>query len=147
MPSQSKANEEFAKWIKGSLSKGLNSNINRKSRLPAVFCPDQADFCSSVDSFVQDLLQLPPEIEIISDSVYASSQTLDGRRFAEEFVRRRKLADKGIVEPAANVAPAGPDNKSGGGGWSEVAKKGPAVAPKEESNAAFKVVSKKKGKR
>lgn len=97
---------------------------------------------------MQDLLQLPPEIEIISDSVYASSQTLDGRRFAEEFVRRRKLADKGIVEPATNGAPAGgPDSKSSGG-WSEVAKKGPATAPKEENNAAFKVVAtKKKGKR
>ncbi|KAK5030396.1 kinesin-like protein [Exophiala sideris] len=124
---QSKANEEFTKWIKGSLGKGLNSNIN-------------------VDSFVQDLLQLPPEIEIISDSVYASSQTLDGRRFAEEFVRRRRLADKGIIEPATNGA-GGMDGK-GAGGWSEVAKKGPAVAPKEENNASFKVVAtKKKGKR
>ena len=39
---------------------------------------------------------------------------------------------------------------SGGGGWSEVAKKGPANAgvAKEESNAQFKVVAtKKKGKR
>ena len=111
----------------------------------------------SVDSFVQDLLQLPPEVEIISDSVYASSQTLDGRRFAEEFVRRRKLADKGVVESAAGAQPmmgfgAG-DPKSagtGGGGWSEVAKKGPANAnpAKEETNAQFKVVpTKKKGKR
>ncbi|EXJ89691.1 hypothetical protein A1O3_02758 [Capronia epimyces CBS 606.96] len=126
----SKANEEFAKWIKGALGKGLNSNIN-------------------LDSFVQDLLQLPPDIEIISDSVYASSQTLDGRRFAEEFVRRRKLADKGIVEPAANgTLPGGVDGKNGGGGWSEVAKKGPATTAREESNAAFKVVAtKKKGKR
>ena len=100
-----------------------------------------------VDSFVQDLLILPPEVEIISDLIYASSQTLDGRRFAEEFVRRRKLADKGIVEPAANGAQGlGADNKSGAGGWSEVAKKTPA--PKEESNSAFKVVpTKKKGKR
>jgi PERQ amino acid-rich with GYF domain-containing protein len=30
MPNQSRANEEFSKWIKGSLSKGLNSNINGK---------------------------------------------------------------------------------------------------------------------
>ena len=30
LPNQSKANEEFTKWIKGSLGKGLNSNINRK---------------------------------------------------------------------------------------------------------------------
>jgi len=92
------------------------------------------------------LLALPPDIEIISDSVYANSETLDGRRFAEEFLRRKKLADKGIVDPANSTTPqsATADNKSGGG-WSEVAKKGPA--PKEESNAAFKVVSKKKGKR
>ncbi len=103
---------------------------------------------SAVDSFVQDLLQLPPEIEIISDSVYASSQTLDGRRFAEEFVRRRKLADKGIVEPAANGTQAGGADSKSAGGWSEVAKKGPATTAKEENNAAFKVVAtKKKGKR
>jgi len=129
LSTQSKANEEFTKWIKGSLSKGLNSNIN-------------------LDSFVQDLLQLPPEIEIISDSVYASSQTLDGRRFAEEFVRRRNLADKGIVEPAANGTQTGGADSKSAGGWSEVAKKGPATTAKEESNAAFKVVAtKKKGKR
>lgn len=111
---------------------------------------------------MQDLLQLPPEVEIISDSVYASSQTLDGRRFAEEFVRRRKLADKGIVEPAAGaqgMAAGGADGKSAnaGGGWSEVAKKpGSAAKDKDDgagagsvsANAAFKVVAgKKKGKR
>lgn len=112
----------------------------------------------AVDNFVQDLLQLPPDVEIISDSVYASSQTLDGRRFAEEFVRRRKLADKGVVESAAGAQPmmgigGAADPKSAGaagGGWSEVAKKGPANvnAPKEESSAQFKVVpTKKKGKR
>lgn len=102
---------------------------------------------ATVDSFVQDLMVLPPDVEIISDSIYASSQTLDGRRFAEEFVRRRKLADKGIIEPAANGAHGlGADNKGGAGGWSEVAKKGPA--PKEESTSVFKVVAtKKKGKR
>jgi PERQ amino acid-rich with GYF domain-containing protein len=33
---QSKANEEFTKWIKGSLSKGLNSNINRE--YPCISC-------------------------------------------------------------------------------------------------------------
>ena len=103
----------------------------------------------AVDDFVQSLLILPSETEIISDSVYANSQTLDGRRFAEEFVRRRKLADKGIVDPLANgtTPTSAIDNKSGGG-WSEVAKKGPAGAAKEEPNSAFKVVAaKKKGKR
>jgi PERQ amino acid-rich with GYF domain-containing protein len=94
---------------------------------------------------VQDLLMLPPDVEIIADSVYANSQTLDGRRFAEEFVRRRRLADKGIVEPAT---PGSLDAKGGAGGWSEVAKKGPAPMKEESSTAAFKVVAtKKKGKR
>ncbi|KAL4978522.1 hypothetical protein BDW66DRAFT_129760 [Aspergillus desertorum] len=123
----SRAMEEFTKWAKLTLGKGLNSNIN-------------------VDDFVQQLLLLPAEAEIISDSVYANSQTLDGRRFAEEFIRRRKLADKGIVESVSTSALA----EKNGGGWSEVAKKGSASAPREEdtSNAAFKMVApRKKGKR
>ncbi len=112
--------------------------------------------CTEVDNFVQDLLQLPPEIEIIADCVYANSQTLDGRRIAEEFVRRRKLADKGVVELAQGAGVvAGVVNSSvgdgksagGGGGWSEVAKKGPDK--KDDVGApGFKVVAgKKKGKR
>ena len=31
---------------------------------------------------------------IISDAVYANSTTMDGRHFAEEFIRRKKLAEK-----------------------------------------------------
>jgi PERQ amino acid-rich with GYF domain-containing protein len=102
-----------------------------------------------VDDFVQQLLLLPADTEIISDSVYANSQTLDGRRFAEEFIRRRKLADKGIVDPV-NVNAFSPDSKNSSGGWSEVAKRGSSNANKDDdgSNAAFKVVAaKKKGKR
>ncbi|KAJ5225977.1 hypothetical protein N7468_007202 [Penicillium chermesinum] len=133
-----RAVEEFTKWAKLALGKGLNSNIN-------------------VDDFVQQLLLLPAEAEIISDSVYANSQTLDGRRFADEFIRRRKLSDKGIVEP---VSPSAFGSEQGsGGGWSEVAKKGSAASAsaaaatatqreEEASNAAFKVVApRKKGKR
>jgi PERQ amino acid-rich with GYF domain-containing protein len=99
----------------------------------------------TVDDFVQQLLLLPAEAEIISDSVYANSQTLDGRRFADEFIRRRKLADKGIVESVSTTAL----EQNNGGGWSEVAKKGSST-PREEdtSSAAFKVVApRKKGKR
>lgn len=90
---------------------------------------------------------LPAEAEIISDSVYANSQTLDGRRFAEEFIRRHKLADKGIVDPVATSALAEQKNA---GGWSEVAKKGSSTAHREEDSASanFKVVApRKKGKR
>lgn len=106
-----------------------------------------------VDDFVQQLLFLPAETEIISDSVYANSQTLDGRRFADEFIRRRKLADKGIVEPVSPGAFGA--EQSNGGGWSEVAKKGstgsaptPTQREEESPNASFKVVApRKKGKR
>ncbi|KAI9757432.1 MAG: hypothetical protein M4579_003448 [Chaenotheca gracillima] len=137
LPGQINANEEFTKWAKGALSKGLNSNIN-------------------VDDFVQQLLMFPPESEIISESVYANSQTMDGRRFAEEYLRRRKLADKGLVDSSSPAhgtnSPSGSayENKAGLGGWSEVSKKGNAAAssstPKEAE--AFKVVApKKKGKR
>lgn len=64
---------------------------------------------------------------------------MDGRHFAEEYLRRKKLADKGVVEPVSSTG------EKSGGGWSEVAKKGP---PKEETASAFKVVpTKKKGKK
>ena len=101
-----------------------------------------------VDDFTQQLLLLPAEAEIISDSVYANSATLDGRRFADEFIRRRKLADKGIVEPVSASSYA----EKNGGGWSEVAKKGSSSnvqrEQEESSNASFKVVApRKKGKR
>lgn len=117
---------------------------------------------NKVDDFVSQLLILPAEPEIISDSIYASSQTLDGRRFAEEFVRRRKLADKGIIpESSGGMGMPGfsPGNGSAGaegkgnGGWSEVAKKGPAggggvAGGKEGERESFRVVAgKKKGKR
>lgn len=87
------------------------------------------------------LSSFPDEASIIADVVYTNSRVMDGRRFAEEYIRRHKLADKGIVEPANT----GSNDKSSGGGWSEVAKKGPA---KEEPTAGFKVVpTKKKGKK
>jgi PERQ amino acid-rich with GYF domain-containing protein len=119
-------------------------------------------FTCLVDDFVQSLLLLPSEMEIISDSVYANSQTLDGRRFAEEFVRRRKLADKGVSQGGSGTpgsATDGGKSANGGGaggagdrgGWSEVAKKGPTGQSgrgEEAGSAAFKVVAaKKKGKR
>lgn len=70
-----------------------------------------------VDDFISSLFSLPPEPDIIAEGIYASSSTLDGRRFAEEFVRRRKQADKGIFEGSANaVANFGrePERSNGG---------------------------------
>jgi hypothetical protein len=64
----------------------------------------------TVDEFLQMLLTFPlnPDpivMEIISDSVYANSSTLDGKRFAQEFVSKRKADAKaqkaGIVAPVS----------------------------------------------
>ena len=55
----------------------------------------------TVDDFVQQLLMFPAEAEIISESVYANSQTMDGRQFAVEFLRRRKQAEKGVGDASA----------------------------------------------
>lgn len=111
----------------------------------------------TVDDFVSQLLLLPAEPDIISDSIYSSSQTLDGRRFAEEFIRRRKLADKGIVpDPALNGASTAfgggngkgaEEGKGSGGGWSEVAKKGGQDKGGEGKEAFKFVAGKKKGRR
>jgi PERQ amino acid-rich with GYF domain-containing protein len=84
--------------------------------------------------------------------VHSASNTLDSRHFAEEFLRRRKLAEKGIIDERNTSSPA--DNKSGASGWSEVAKKGGATQQQQQQqpsaleNSNFKVVAaKKKGKR
>ncbi|KAL1924557.1 uncharacterized protein VTP21DRAFT_4211 [Calcarisporiella thermophila] len=76
--------EEFLRWLKQAL-RGL-SEVN-------------------VEEFIQMLLTFPLDpppgtMEIISESVYAHSQSLNGRRFAEEFVRRRKLDAQGLPQPA-----------------------------------------------
>ena len=122
------AQEEFMKWCRMSL-KQLNSNVNQ-------------------EEFLQSLLSFPPETDLIADSIYANSSTMDGNRFAEEFVRRRKSAQQGVV------VEAGSTGSSGGGGWNEVAAK---AGRNNNSGAAggfiaepvgFKVVpGKKKGRK
>ncbi|KAM0561282.1 hypothetical protein ACHAPJ_003160 [Fusarium lateritium] len=130
------AMEEFNKWVGRELSRGI-TGVN-----------DIASFQAALDV-------LPLDTGLIADAVYANSTTMDGRHFAEEFVRRKKLAERGVVEKQ-------PDNKGGnGGGWSEVAKKGSsstaaatastATSPRDDTSmqaAGFKVVpGRKKGKK
>lgn len=107
--------------------------------------------CATVDDFVQMLYEFPTEAGLIADAVYANSQLMDGRRFGDEFIRRKKLAEKGIVESATGGATgfstAGGNNAGVVGGWSEVAKKGPPKV-EEQSVAGFRVVpGKKKGRK
>lgn len=112
MDSSGAAMEEFNRWLRRELGRGITGGID-------------------IDTFASTLLVLPLDQTLISDAVYANSTTMDGRHFAEEFVRRKKLADKGVVEKQSAgtsrgsnlggaVSGAGGDNK----GWSEVAKKG-----------------------
>lgn len=90
------------------------------------------------------------EQDLITEAVHGVSNTIDSRHFGEEFIRRKKLADKGVVESSfpKSASPHVTADGQAGGGWSEVAKKGPSKeAPKEEAaNGNFKIVpTKKKG--
>ena len=92
------------------------------------------------------LISFPPNEgasqEIISDTIYTHSSTLDGRHFAEEFLKRRKAL--GAALDAATPVSTG--SSSGSGGWNEVLKKEKAKDA-GEWNSAFKVVAGKKGRR
>jgi PERQ amino acid-rich with GYF domain-containing protein len=60
-------------------------------------------------------------------------------------LRRRKLADKGIIDNTVTSSPA--ESKAGGGGWSEVAKKGGQSTQQQQApldSGNFKVVAAKK---
>jgi PERQ amino acid-rich with GYF domain-containing protein len=100
------------------------------------------------DEFYQMIVSLPPNEsttqEIISEAIYAHSSTLDGRHFAEEFLKKRKLLGSAVESPVPTTSP----NVPTGGGWNEVLRKEKvAKDPSGEWNSAFKVVAGKKGRR
>ncbi|KAL0944785.1 GYF domain-containing protein mpd2 [Colletotrichum truncatum] len=126
------AMDEFNKWLNRELSRGITG--------------------VDIDTFASTLLILPLESTIIADAIYANSKTMHGQHFAEEFIRRKRLADKGVVEKQGT----GGDAKAGSSssGWNEVAKKGGHKEPSPAGDAAiqaagFKVVPtrKKAGKK
>lgn len=149
-PGAVNAQEEFRKWAIGELRPDLNKGISGKqaNRTDAGLILTR----NAVDDFVATLVFLPAELGLITEAVHGVSSTIDSRHFAEEFIRRKKLADKGLIEPSTPLKSASPHNATShqGGGWSEVAKKGPVKEPsKDESNGSFRVVASKKkaGKR
>ncbi|KAI9059585.1 hypothetical protein FKP32DRAFT_1668552 [Trametes sanguinea] len=113
---------EFLKWLSDSL-KGLNSSVNLE------------EITSMLLSFPLDPDQTT--MEIISDLIYASSTTLDGRRFAAEFVSKRKAdatsRPKGATASSASAKPVS---------IADVVKAQPKPAQNEWGG--FKVVNKKK---
>ncbi|WOO84946.1 GYF domain-containing protein mpd2 [Vanrija pseudolonga] len=119
---------EFIRWTKQALT-GLRTDVN-------------------VDEFIQMLLQFPVDppassradvLEIIADSVYAASSTLDGRHFAQEFFTRRK-AD--AARSAAAASAARPVQKIAS--LADVVKTQPKPVA---ADAGFKVVKTKKGRK
>lgn len=96
----------------------------------------------------------PDVIEIIAESVYANSSTLDGRRFAADFVAKRKLDASGRGAPSGAALIGGGIGRGNPSGFgsnsqrsaSEVLKS--SNSAKADSGFGFKVVNKKgkKGK-
>jgi PERQ amino acid-rich with GYF domain-containing protein len=75
----------------------------------------------------------PSTMEIISDLIYANSTTLDGRRFAHEFVTKRKADATNRPKGTATGKPVS---------IADVVKSQPKPASSEWGG--FKVVNKKK---
>lgn len=128
--SGSAANEEIKKWLARELARGISVGVD-------------------VNNTVSLIMSMPiDDPATMEDVIYSVTQTVNARHLVEELVRRRKLADKGIIEKQPATAGTA-DNK--GSGWSEVAKKGGNPAPKEDTSsmpAGFKVVpGRKKGKK
>ncbi|KAI1801791.1 hypothetical protein F4811DRAFT_532779 [Daldinia bambusicola] len=127
------AMEEFTKWLHSQLAKGITG-------------------VTDIEAFANTLIGFPLVGDLISDAIYANSKTMDGRHFAEEFIRRKKLADKGVVEKQPAKSPSADMQSSTAGGWNEVAKKSSYKEPTSDASlmqgAGFKVVpGRKKGKK
>ncbi|KAL7629876.1 kinesin-like protein [Parahypoxylon ruwenzoriense] len=141
-PTHTEAIEEFTKWLHGQLAKGI-TGVTDNGVLTAM---------RTVEAFANTLIGFPLAGDLISDAIYANSKTMDGRHFAEEFIRRKKLADRGIVEKQPTKSPSGDAQSSTAGGWNEVAKKSSHKESSNDANAiqgaGFKVVpGRKKGKK
>jgi PERQ amino acid-rich with GYF domain-containing protein len=107
------SSEEFVQWCKFKLQ-GLNPGVNQTELLAILLSlPGNAD-----------------SKEIIADTIYSNSSTMDGRHFAEEFLSRRETADASKT----------------GETWSDVLQRTPTIKPTANDgwNTAFKVVNKKK---
>ncbi|KIS69527.1 uncharacterized protein UMAG_02066 [Mycosarcoma maydis] len=97
-----------ASRISASTSSMPASKPTRLSTDPNAPSPEFIKYCKDnlqgltikTDDFIDMLLQFPLDpsgdvIEIIADTVYANSSTLDGRRFANDFVTKRKMDVQG----------------------------------------------------
>ncbi|KAI1860885.1 uncharacterized protein JN550_011200 [Neoarthrinium moseri] len=119
--SRTEAMDEFIKWVQGQLSRGG---------------------VADVDGYTDLLNSFPLDVNTIADTVYSISKTMHGQQFGTEYVRRKKLAEKGVVEKRASDSPVSANT----GGWNEVAKKNPHKENGDPVPSGFKVVpARKKG--
>jgi PERQ amino acid-rich with GYF domain-containing protein len=131
---------DFLRWMTGAL-KGLNKGVDRACGPPVLSA------CLLTNTLEDDIIQMltsfpldpdPSTVELIAEMIYANSTTLDGRRFAAEFIARRKT-DAASRPKGVPAAPA----KTGLVSIADVVRSQPkAVAGNEWG--AFKVVNKKK---
>jgi len=120
-----------------------------------------------VEETLQFLLQFPldppqSDLELISDTIYSYSSTLDGRRFAAEFVSKRKAdasnaKQQGKIGTSTNAATTSKFSLADGESYDPSPSK---VSPKSftpitvvktqlkpaQTDFGYKVVNKKKGK-
>lgn len=119
------AQAAFRGWVRGELTKGLAAT-------------------HSVETLANVLLEFD-DPELIRMALYEAKSFVDPPYFAQEFLRRKKQADRGVWEP---VPVSEAKAASGGGGWSEVAKKSSSQTKESDVvGAGFKVVPRKKGKK
>ncbi|KAI0150727.1 hypothetical protein GGR57DRAFT_492976 [Xylariaceae sp. FL1272] len=114
---RTEAMADLKKWVHNELVREINANVN-------------------INDLTAALLDVPLQTDVVADVVYASSKTIDGQRFVQEFIRRKKLAEKGVVEKTTTDNSTASTQASSAGGWNEVAKKS---APKDavaEANTA-----------
>lgn len=133
---------EFLKWLSDSL-KGLNSSV--KGVDCSLYAFIHLIVICTVEEIISMLLSFPLDldastVEIISDTIYSNSTTLDGRRFASEFVSKRK-ADANARSKGSTISA---QSSAKPVSIADVVKATPKAA---QAEWGFKVVNKKKGNR
>ena len=137
------ASPELLKWCSEAL-KGLDVNSEWES---SPTCGHSSGLTPhTVNDFVQMLLSFPVPIdrstrELIADSVYSSSRTLDGRYFADAFADKRAADVKAIRTGKSTPAVIDPAPKV-----KSMADAIKFVAPPISPTPEFKIVTKSKGK-
>jgi PERQ amino acid-rich with GYF domain-containing protein len=131
---------DFLRWMTGAL-KGLNKGVDRAYVSPVLSAclltnASEDDIIQMLTSFQLDLD--PSTVELIAEMIYANSTTLDGRRFAVEFIAKRNM-DATARPKGVPAVPA----KTGPVSIADVVRSQPKSVAGNEWGA-FKVVNKKK---